>query len=262
MRLSVRTVPRRLTLPWVAPQGLHVNGKIGGVPATSALNNMQVQRRRHRHRAVQPGARIRRLVDLGRPRRDDRASDARRRSLRLGGGAANGVLQLEVRRKRFHGRLLRRVARACRVEQPAVHHGRHAVRAVVADGVPRERLLAGRRARDHGRREPRELSAREGRELSRRARHLQHERIGQRVRLGVVPLRFRLDDERQMGHARGRADGRDGEADRHLRRAARRSPVARDRRRRGLRRPARYGNADGLPRSRRRRGSWHGHHRL
>ena len=35
------TNPRRLTLPWVAPQGLHVNGKIGGVPATSALNNMR-----------------------------------------------------------------------------------------------------------------------------------------------------------------------------------------------------------------------------
>lgn len=33
------TNPRRLTVPWVAPQGLHVNGKIGGVPATSALFN-------------------------------------------------------------------------------------------------------------------------------------------------------------------------------------------------------------------------------
>ncbi len=35
------TNPRRLTLPWVAPAGLHVNGKIAGVPATSALNNMR-----------------------------------------------------------------------------------------------------------------------------------------------------------------------------------------------------------------------------
>lgn len=35
------SVPRRLTLPWVAPQGLHVNGKIGGVPATSALFNQR-----------------------------------------------------------------------------------------------------------------------------------------------------------------------------------------------------------------------------
>jgi outer membrane receptor protein involved in Fe transport len=35
------TNPRRLTLPWVAPQGLHVNGKIAGVPATSALSNMR-----------------------------------------------------------------------------------------------------------------------------------------------------------------------------------------------------------------------------
>jgi outer membrane receptor protein involved in Fe transport len=35
------TNPRRLTVPWVAPQGLHVNGKIAGVPATSALNNMK-----------------------------------------------------------------------------------------------------------------------------------------------------------------------------------------------------------------------------
>jgi outer membrane receptor protein involved in Fe transport len=33
------TVPRRLTVPWVASAGLHVNGKIGGVPATSALFN-------------------------------------------------------------------------------------------------------------------------------------------------------------------------------------------------------------------------------
>jgi outer membrane receptor protein involved in Fe transport len=33
------TNPRRLTVPWVAPAGLHVNGKIGGVPATSALFN-------------------------------------------------------------------------------------------------------------------------------------------------------------------------------------------------------------------------------
>jgi outer membrane receptor protein involved in Fe transport len=35
------TNPRRLTLPWVAPAGLHVNGKIAGVPTTSALNNMR-----------------------------------------------------------------------------------------------------------------------------------------------------------------------------------------------------------------------------
>jgi hypothetical protein len=35
------TNPRRLTVPWVAPQGLHVNGKIAGVPATSALSNMK-----------------------------------------------------------------------------------------------------------------------------------------------------------------------------------------------------------------------------
>ena len=35
------TNPQRLTVPWVAPAGLHVNGKIGGVPATSALNNMK-----------------------------------------------------------------------------------------------------------------------------------------------------------------------------------------------------------------------------
>jgi len=35
------TNPRRLTVPWVAPAGLHVNGKIGGVPATSALANMK-----------------------------------------------------------------------------------------------------------------------------------------------------------------------------------------------------------------------------
>ncbi|HEX6022605.1 MAG TPA: TonB-dependent receptor, partial [Solirubrobacter sp.] len=33
------TNPRRLTVPWVAPAGLHVNGKIGGVPPTSALFN-------------------------------------------------------------------------------------------------------------------------------------------------------------------------------------------------------------------------------
>jgi iron complex outermembrane receptor protein len=33
------TNPQRLTVPWVAPAGLHVNGKIGGVPATSALFN-------------------------------------------------------------------------------------------------------------------------------------------------------------------------------------------------------------------------------
>src|SRR5688572_28776017 len=33
------TNPQRLTVPWVAPQGLNVNGKIGGVPATSALFN-------------------------------------------------------------------------------------------------------------------------------------------------------------------------------------------------------------------------------
>jgi outer membrane receptor protein involved in Fe transport len=35
------TVPRRLTVPWVASAGLHVNGKIGGVPATSALFNQR-----------------------------------------------------------------------------------------------------------------------------------------------------------------------------------------------------------------------------
>jgi outer membrane receptor protein involved in Fe transport len=35
------TNPRRLTVPWVAPQGLHVNGKIAGVPTTSALSNMR-----------------------------------------------------------------------------------------------------------------------------------------------------------------------------------------------------------------------------
>ncbi len=35
------TVPQRLTVPWVAPAGLHVNGKIGGVPATSGLANMK-----------------------------------------------------------------------------------------------------------------------------------------------------------------------------------------------------------------------------
>jgi outer membrane receptor protein involved in Fe transport len=35
------TNPRRLTLPWVAPLGNHVNGKIAGVPATSALANMK-----------------------------------------------------------------------------------------------------------------------------------------------------------------------------------------------------------------------------
>ena len=35
------TTPRRLTVPWVAPAGLHVNGKIAGVPATSALANMK-----------------------------------------------------------------------------------------------------------------------------------------------------------------------------------------------------------------------------
>jgi iron complex outermembrane receptor protein len=35
------TNPRRLTVPWVAPIGLHVNGKIAGVPATSALANMR-----------------------------------------------------------------------------------------------------------------------------------------------------------------------------------------------------------------------------
>src|SRR5690606_5444214 len=33
--------PRRLTVPWAAPAGLHVNGKIGGVPPTSALANMR-----------------------------------------------------------------------------------------------------------------------------------------------------------------------------------------------------------------------------
>jgi len=35
------TNPQRLTLPWVAPLGNHVNGKIAGVPATSALANMR-----------------------------------------------------------------------------------------------------------------------------------------------------------------------------------------------------------------------------
>jgi outer membrane receptor protein involved in Fe transport len=35
------TNPQRLTVPWVAPAGLHVNGKIGGVPPTSQLANMR-----------------------------------------------------------------------------------------------------------------------------------------------------------------------------------------------------------------------------
>lgn len=35
------TQPRRLTVPWVAPAGLHVDGKIGGVPTTSALSGMR-----------------------------------------------------------------------------------------------------------------------------------------------------------------------------------------------------------------------------
>ena len=50
-----------------------------------------------------------------------------------------------------------------------------------------------------------------------------------------------------MGHARGRADRRDGEDDRHLRRAARRSPGPRDRCRRGLLRPARRRTPTGCP---------------
>jgi iron complex outermembrane recepter protein len=39
------TNPQRLTLPWVAPRGVHVNGRIGafpfGVPGSSALSNMK-----------------------------------------------------------------------------------------------------------------------------------------------------------------------------------------------------------------------------
>ncbi len=35
------TNPRRLTVPWVAPAGLSVNGKISGVPPTSQLANMK-----------------------------------------------------------------------------------------------------------------------------------------------------------------------------------------------------------------------------
>ena len=51
------TNPQRLTVPWVAPAGLHVNGKIGLPPGSPAERAQQheVQRRRHRHRAVRSG---------------------------------------------------------------------------------------------------------------------------------------------------------------------------------------------------------------
>ena len=60
----------------------------------------------------------------------------------------------------------------------------------------------------------------------------------QRVRLRVVALRRRLDDERPLGHARVVAVRRNREADRRLRRPANRPLGARDRRRRDLFRSA------------------------
>ena len=56
----------------------------------------------------------------------------------------------------------------------------------------------------------------------------------------AVPCRLRLDHGREVGHARRRANRRNGEADRHLRRAAGRSDGARRGRRRGLLGPPRH----------------------
>ena len=167
-------VPRRLTLPWVAPQGLHVNGKIGGVPATSALSNMRFN---DDGTAIVP-------FDLGDVSDGSWISggpDAMTAHQTLPGGPSGsevvqqtGFFSLKYAASDDLDLFFDALIGQRRVEQPAVLHRRHAVRAVVSYRVPRERLHPGQRARDDGGREPPELHDRAGRELSRRARHLQH----------------------------------------------------------------------------------------
>ena len=68
-------------------------------------------RQRRRDRAVQHGDTFRWIVDLGRTRRADRASDARRRAERLRSRAAHGVLQPQVCRLGRYRCILRRPRR-------------------------------------------------------------------------------------------------------------------------------------------------------
>ena len=254
------TNPRRLTVPWVAPAGLHVNGKIAGVPATSALNNMRFN---DTGTAIVPfnhGHRLRRSWISGGP-------DAQMSHLTQPGGpngsevdAEHGILEPEVHRIRLHRRLLRRARRAHRVEQPAVHQRRIDVGPWSPTVFRENAYFPEPSARSWSREPP--ASARERRQLPRRARRLQHERIAQRVRYVDVPRRLRVDHDRPMGHARGVQTRRDGEDDRDLRRAARRPDGARRGRRRDLLGPPRRERRPEPPGSRRRRRPRHRPDRL
>ena len=112
------TNPQRLTVPWVAPAGLHVNGKIALPPRVAAERARQheVQRRRHRHRAVRSRAT---LVTPSATRGSPAALTRRSSNLTQGGGP-NGAevdqltafFEPEIRRIGFRRRLLRRARSA------------------------------------------------------------------------------------------------------------------------------------------------------
>ena len=215
--------PQRVTVPWVASAGVHVNGRIALAPAgspVSALTNMIftddgsaiVPFDRGTHRGLRlhvtradAGARRARGSRAARTRdianRTQPGGPSRRRS-RAADSASSASSTTSATRSTSSPTCSSATSSRTR---------RQSVSAATMSGqwaysVFRENAyLAGERAADHGHREPAaSFLIHKGGSYPRRARRLQHERIAQRVRFGVAALRRRLDDERPMGHARCR----------------------------------------------------------